>query len=82
MLLSLDKKPFKLVIKNGDEIEVNTYNTISIDNVAHIQFFLKGSQKLLIEDSSIYDVITNISLIKCYSTYLLHGTQSSSKGYK
>lgn len=69
----LNKKPFKLVNQKGDRIEVAIYNSISIDNVVYIQFALEESQKRFIEDSNIYDVITNISLIKCYSTYLLHG---------
>lgn len=70
----LNKKPFKIVSQNGDRIEVNIYSSISIDNIAYIQFTLKESEKPFIEDSNIYDIITDISLIECYSTYLLHGT--------
>lgn len=77
--LILNNKPFELVTLNGDMIEVDMYNTITLGDVGYIQFSLEGNQKLLIEDSTIYDVITTVSLIKCYSTYLLHGTQSSYK---
>ncbi len=68
----LNNEAFKLVTQNGDRIEVNTYKSISIDNGVYINFILDESQRRLIENSNTCDVITYISLIKCYSTYLLH----------